>query len=146
MKRNQFAFTVICLLSAAHSLFAQNERLTLSKRVIKSGHWCSVSSSGLRSLHDGDTLVLHKKDRKHCTYDMNFKTGNRILLKEFTSRTYDGKPLLEFKTKGKWHITNNAAQFLVLDFLKSTIELELIDSKDDSMVFVVKNRKQKENN
>lgn len=77
---------------------------------------------------------------------MNFKTGNRILLKEFTSRTYDGKPLLEFKTKGKWHITNNAAQFLVLDFLKSTIELELIDSKDDSMVFVVKNRKQKENN
>lgn len=130
---------LVSYLFAAHSLFAQNGSLTLSKRAIKSGHWCSVYNSGVLSLHSGDTLILHKKVGGLCTYNMKFRTGNTILLKEFTSRTYDGKPVLEFKTKGKWRITNNAIQLLILDFPKNRIELQFIHSKDDSMEFVVKN-------
>ncbi len=135
MKINLFVW---CLF-VAHSFFAQNERLTLSKRVIKSV--CFVSN--LRSLHSGDTLVLYRKDGGHCTRSMKFRMGNTILLKEFT-RTYDGKPMLEFKTKGKWHREKGTTPLLILDFKTTRIELQLIDSKGGSMGFVVKSREQKD--
>lgn len=144
MKRNQFVCAVICILSAAHSLFAQKESLTLSKQFIKSGHWCSVSNSGLQSLHDGDTLVFHKKDGRSCTYTMNFRTGNRFLLKEFTSRTYDGKPVLEFKTKGKWNLEKGSTQLLFLDFETVSVVLQLIHFKDDSLEFIVQRHEEKQ--
>lgn len=140
VKLNQFACTVICILFMAPSLFAQNRSLTFLKRVIKSGHWCPASD--LSSLHNGDTLVLYKKDRRGCARSMKLRT-NTILLKEFGS-TYSGEPFVEFKTKGKWHLTNDIIQLLILDFPKSRIELQLIDSKDDSMKFVVKTREQKD--
>lgn len=141
MMLRKISLLVLCFI-VAHSLFAQKESLTLSKRVIKSGHWCSVSN--LPSLHFGDTLVFHKKDGMSCTYTMNFRTGNRFLLKEFTSRTYDGKPVLEFKTKGKWNLEKVSTQLLFLDFETVSLVLQLIHFKDDSLEFIVQKHEEKQ--
>lgn len=124
-------------IAASGCLFGQENSLLTSK-TLKKGNWCS--SSYFPSLHVGDTIVFGKKERKHCTNAMRFGTSNRILVEQF-GNSYDGKPFVEFKEKGKWQLVNNhGRQILILDFAKRKLELQFINSKSDFLEFVVKTR------
>ena len=121
-------------------LFGQEENGVFTGKALKSGNWCTTSS--LPSLHVGDTLVISKKEGKRCTNALRFGISNSIFVKHFGS-TYDGKPFLEFKEKGKWHLISNNGQILILDFDKSRVELLLISNKTDFLEFTVKNHSAK---